>query len=89
MASFGSVVVGTLWNSHGSNGGIVANSTSVMSTVLGEAEELGWMNDYPPKNVHFIGTLQQAIAREDPGQLWNGLDVVDDIQSAIPFKVAL
>jgi hypothetical protein len=58
MASFGSVLVGTLWNSQGSNGGIVANGTSVISTVLGEAEELGWMNDYPPKNVYFIGTLQ-------------------------------
>lgn len=89
MASFGSVVVGTLWNSQGSNGGILANGTSVMSTVLGEAEELGWMNDYPPKNGDFIATLQQAIASEDLGQMWNGLDVADDVQSAIPFKVAL
>lgn len=89
MTSFGSVVVGTLWNSQGSNGRIVANGTSVMSTVLDEAGELGWMNDYPPKNVYFIGTLQQAIASEDPGQMWNGLDVVDDVQTAIPFKVAL
>jgi hypothetical protein len=89
MDSFGSVVVGTLWNSQGSYGGILANGTSVMSTVLGEAEELGWMNDYPPKNGPFIGTLQQAIAMEDPGQMWNGLDVAGDVQSAIPFKVAL
>jgi hypothetical protein len=89
MGSFGSVVVGTLWNSQASFGGVHANGTSVMSTVLGEAEELAWLNDYPPKDLNFLGNLQQAIASETPGQIWNGVDVVDNFQSALPLKVAL
>jgi hypothetical protein len=47
MDSFGSVVVGAIWNSRASSGGIITNGTSVMSTVLGETKELAWLNDYP------------------------------------------
>jgi hypothetical protein len=73
MASFGSVLVGTLWNSQGSNGGIVANGTSVMSTVLGEAEELGWMNDHPQRMcislVHY-SKLSRARIQVKCGMDW-------------------
>ncbi|KAE9378213.1 hypothetical protein N431DRAFT_435384 [Stipitochalara longipes BDJ] len=91
MSSFGSILVGTLFNSENSDGGIVANSTSVMSTVVGETEELTWLNDYPPREPGLTATLQQAIGdpTESGGQMWNGVDVLDDFQSAVPFKAAL
>lgn len=89
MDSFGQIVVGTIWNSVNTLGSAVASNASVMSTVLGEAEELAWLNGYPPKQPDLVSTLQQAIAAERPGQMWNGLDIVDDFQSATPFKVAL
>jgi hypothetical protein len=46
MDSFGNVIVGTISNSMDSDGGLITNDTSVMSTILGDAEELAWLNKY-------------------------------------------
>jgi hypothetical protein len=46
MDSFGNVIVGTISNSMDSDGGLITNDTSVMSTILGDTEELAWLNKY-------------------------------------------
>jgi hypothetical protein len=72
MGSFGSVVVGAIWNSKDSSGGIITNGTSVMSTVLGEAEELAWLNSYPPLFESSASTFQQTIALDPSGRRYLG-----------------
>jgi hypothetical protein len=62
MDSFGKVIVGTISNSMTTNGGLITNETSVMSTVLGETQELAWLNDFPPYDKNNPTTFQQSIA---------------------------
>lgn len=87
MDSFGRLLVGSISNSRGSLGAIVATNTSVMSTVLGDTEELNFLNSYPQPLKGLGLTLQQNVAT-DPNN-WNGLDVVDDTSSSIPIREAL
>lgn len=91
MSSFGSVMVGTIYNSYSSLGGLVTDGTSVMSTVIGETEELVWLNGYPSaKTSGSAQTLQEVIAEASGGDpMWNGIDVVEDFQSSLPFKAAM
>lgn len=87
MDSLGHVLVGTIYNSW-PDGALVSSNTSVMSTVLGEAEELAWLDSYPG---YFRGqpmTFQQ-LCDQSPGQYWNGVDTVNNTQSTIPFKELL
>jgi hypothetical protein len=92
MSSFGAVFVGTVWNSFATLGGVVSSNTTVMSTVVGETEELVWLNEYPStKSLDFSGpaTLQETLQEPGNKMFWNGVDVVDDLQSTMPFKEAL
>jgi hypothetical protein len=90
MGAFGQIVVGTIWNSDDTWGLPVSSSTSVMSTVLGETKELAWLNNYPEKVAYLDATLQQTISDPTEGkEMWNGVDVVDDLESGTPLKDAL
>jgi hypothetical protein len=84
----GQVLVGTIYNSWPS-GAVVSNSTSVMSTVLGKAEELAWLDSYPGWSALTGPVTFKQLSDKYPGQYWNGVDVVDDTQSTMPFKEAL
>jgi hypothetical protein len=93
MSSFGAVFVGTVWNSVATLGGVVSSNTTVMSTVIGETEELLWLNGYPA-DLQNSGQVVPATLQEDlqePGNhiYWNGVDVVDVLKSTMPFKSAL
>ncbi|KAE9368893.1 hypothetical protein N431DRAFT_382690 [Stipitochalara longipes BDJ] len=87
MDSLGHILVGTIYNSW-PDGALVSNSTSVMSTILGEAEELTWLDSYPGYFRGLPMTFQQ-LSDQSPGQYWNGVDSVNDTQSTIPFKELL
>jgi hypothetical protein len=87
MGSLGQVLVGTIYNSW-PTGAIVSKSTSVMSTVLSEAEELAWLDSYPGWSNRALATFKQ-LSDQYPGQYWNGADVVNDTQSTMPFKELL
>ena len=88
MESLGQVLVGLVYNSW-PTGAIVYNSTSVMSTVLSESEELVWLDSYPfSSSVTGPETFKQ-LSDQNPGRHWNGVDTMGSTQSTIPFKELL
>ena len=85
MESLGQVLVGLVYNSW-PTGAIVYNSTSVMSTVLSESEQLAWLDSYPfPGDVTGPATFKQ-LSDQNPGRYWNGIDTMGSTQSTMPFK---
>jgi hypothetical protein len=70
MDSFGKIIVGTISNSMASDGGLITNDTSVMSTILGDTQELAWLNNFPPTL-----TLQQEVTI-GKGRCWGDASFV-------------
>jgi hypothetical protein len=88
MESLGRVLVSLVYNSWPA-GAIAYNSTSVMSTVLTEAQELAWLESWPfPSSFTGPSTFKQ-LSDQNPGRYWNGVDTVDSTQSTMPFKELL